>query len=127
MLFMTAVLVLLALLFLFMGVVAPRGEFLGMDYKLMPGINTPTTTASKGAWQAAHRTVASINLFISLYYVACLVALWVNAFHVNEAVFGGMILVGMLMFIPVLLAGNRAAQAFLDNEDRYPVSHEPRL
>ncbi|MEJ5998792.1 hypothetical protein [Corynebacterium sp. H130] len=114
MLFMTLVLALLGVCFLFMGVVAPRGEFLGLNYQQMPGINTPTTTATLGAWKAAHRTVSSINICIALYYFVSLVAIWVSGVKLTEVLFVAIISVGLLMFIPVILVANKAAQAELD-------------
>lgn len=113
MIFMTVTLSLFGLLFLFMGVIAPRG-----DYRKFPGINTPTTTASKGAWQAAHRTVSTINVFIAIYFFGSLGALWLASFQITERTFIAIVLVGLLMFVPVILVGNRAAQQFLDGEGR---------
>lgn len=118
MFFTTVVLALLGVLFLFMGVAAPRGQFLGLSYQQMPGINTPTTTASLAAWQAAHRTVSSINIFISLYFFVSLGAIWISGVKVSDLLFMAVIAVGLLMFVPVILVGNRAAQAELDGEAR---------
>lgn len=114
MLFMGLVLALFGLLFFFMGVIAPRGKFLGLNYQQMPGINTPTTTATLGAWKAAHRTVSNINIFISLYYFVSLATIWVSGVKVTELLFMAIISVGLLMFIPVIFVANRAAQAELD-------------
>lgn len=118
MFFMAILLALCGVLFLFIGIVAPRGKFLGLNYQQLPGINTPTTTASLGAWQAAHRTVARINILISLYYFLGLGAVWISGVKASEFLFMAILMIGLLAFVPVILVANRAAQTYLDNEDR---------
>ncbi|QTH58908.1 hypothetical protein J5O04_08735 [Corynebacterium hindlerae] len=113
MFFTTVVLALFGVLFLFMGVVSPRGQFLGLDYRHLPGINTPITTASLGAWQAAHRAVAKANIFISGYYFVGLGMVWISGVA-SELLLMAVMAVGIVMFIPVIAIGNRRAQAFLD-------------
>ncbi|MEJ5928269.1 hypothetical protein WG915_06520 [Corynebacterium sp. H128] len=108
--------VLLGFLYLFMGLISPKGKFLGLSYRAMPGVNTPTTNASLGAWQAAHRKVAPFHTMIGIGLLLACVYIFVG--HPEQS-FLLLVLAGAVIAeVPIIVLANEAAE-------RYNVTSSP--